>query len=91
MMVAVFLPGWHWEVEFMADGSVEVERHEPVAGVQSDPKLARALFADTDPAWRSAACECDSLPEHSRQARVRKCVTVARRSQQVRAEMPRII
>jgi hypothetical protein len=50
MMVAVALPGWHWEVEFMADGSVEVERYESAAGVQSDPKLLEALFADADPA-----------------------------------------
>jgi hypothetical protein len=49
MMVAISLPGWHWEVEFMADGSVEVERYESVAGVQSDPKLLEALFADADP------------------------------------------
>jgi len=32
----------------MADGSVEVERYESVAGVQSDPKLLEALFADAD-------------------------------------------
>jgi hypothetical protein len=49
MMVAISVPGWHWEVEFMADGSVEVERYEAVAGVQSDPKLLEALFADADP------------------------------------------
>jgi hypothetical protein len=48
VMVGISLPGWHWEVEFMADGSVEVERYESVAGVQSDPKLLEALFADAD-------------------------------------------
>jgi hypothetical protein len=50
MMVAVSMPGWHWEVEFMADGSVEVERYESVAGVESDPNLLEALFVDADPA-----------------------------------------
>ena len=50
VMVTVALPGWHWEVEFMADGSVEVERYESVAGVQSDPQLLEALFSDADPA-----------------------------------------
>jgi hypothetical protein len=50
MMVAISLPGRHWEIEFMAGGSVEVERYESVAGVQSDPKLLEALFADADPA-----------------------------------------
>ena len=34
----------------MADGSVDVERYESAAGVQSDPNLLEALFADTDPA-----------------------------------------
>jgi hypothetical protein len=50
MMVAISLPGGHWEMEFMADGSVEVERYESVAGVQSDPELLEALFAGADPA-----------------------------------------
>jgi hypothetical protein len=50
VMVAISLPGWHWEVEFMADGSVEIERYGSAAGVQSDPKLLEALFADADPA-----------------------------------------
>jgi hypothetical protein len=49
MMVAISLPGWHWEVEFMADGSVEVERYESVADIQSDPKLLETLFAGADP------------------------------------------
>jgi hypothetical protein len=35
MMVAISLPGWHWKVEFMADGSVEVERYESVAGARA--------------------------------------------------------
>jgi hypothetical protein len=47
--VAISLPGWHWEVEFMADGSVEVERYESVTGVQSDPNLLEALFAGAEP------------------------------------------
>jgi hypothetical protein len=34
LMVSIFLPGWHWEVEFMANGSVDVERYASVAGVQ---------------------------------------------------------
>jgi hypothetical protein len=50
MMVAISLPGGHWEMEFMADGSVEVEHYESVDGVQSDPKLLEALFGGADPA-----------------------------------------
>jgi hypothetical protein len=50
VMVTVAVPGWHWEVEFIADGSVEVERYESVAGVQSDPQLLETLFSDAHPA-----------------------------------------
>jgi hypothetical protein len=49
-MVDISLPGWRWEVEFMSDGSVEIERYESVAGVENDPELLKALFADIDPA-----------------------------------------
>ena len=50
VMIDISLPGWHWEVEFIADGSVDVERYESVASVQSDPTLLKALFTDADPA-----------------------------------------
>jgi hypothetical protein len=48
-MVDISLPGSRWEVEFMADGSVDIERYEAVAGVENDPRLLEALFADIDP------------------------------------------
>jgi hypothetical protein len=38
-MVDVSVPGWRWEVEFMADGSLAIERYRSVAGVESDPGL----------------------------------------------------
>lgn len=50
VMVDIALPGWRWEVEFMADGSVEIERYKSVAGTENDPALLKDLFADTDPA-----------------------------------------
>jgi hypothetical protein len=50
VMVTAVVPGWHWEVEFVADRSVEVERYESAAGVQSDPQLLEALFSGADPA-----------------------------------------
>lgn len=43
-MVEVALPGWHWEVEFMADGAVEIERYQSVAGVEDKPTLLEELF-----------------------------------------------
>lgn len=49
VMVDISLPGWRWEVEFLADGSIDIERYRSVAGVENDPGLLEALFADIDP------------------------------------------
>jgi hypothetical protein len=49
IMVDISLPGRRWEVEFMADGSVDIERYKSVAGVESDTRLLEGLFADIDP------------------------------------------
>jgi hypothetical protein len=45
-MVGISLPGWHWEAEFMLDGSIEIERYQSVAGVEDQPQLLEELFAD---------------------------------------------
>jgi hypothetical protein len=44
VMVDIALPGWRWEVEFMADGAVEIERYRSV-GVQVMPELLEELLA----------------------------------------------
>jgi hypothetical protein len=44
--VRVAIPGWRWEIEFLADGSVEVVRFHSVAGVETDPALLDRLIAD---------------------------------------------
>jgi hypothetical protein len=41
VMVEVALPGWRWEVEFMADGPVEIERYQSVGGVADQPQLLK--------------------------------------------------
>jgi hypothetical protein len=46
VMVDISLPGWRWEVEFMIDGSVDIERYRSVAGVESDPRLLEELFEE---------------------------------------------
>jgi hypothetical protein len=46
VMVDISLPGWRWEVEFMIDGSIQIERYESVTGVEDDPQLLEELFAD---------------------------------------------
>jgi hypothetical protein len=49
VMIDISLPGWRWEVEFMADASVDIERYSSVAGVENDPGLLETLFEDADP------------------------------------------
>ena len=44
VMVDVAVPGWRWEIEFMADGSLDIERYQSVSGVENDPSLVEALF-----------------------------------------------
>jgi hypothetical protein len=44
VMVDVALPGWRWEIEFMADGSLDVERYQSLSGVENDPALIESLF-----------------------------------------------
>lgn len=44
VVIDISLPGWRWEVEFMVDGSIDIERYRSVAGVENDPKLLDVLF-----------------------------------------------
>ncbi len=49
LMIDLALPGWRWEIEFMSDGSIDIERYKSVAGVENDEGLLDALleqFAD---------------------------------------------
>jgi hypothetical protein len=46
IMIDVSVPGWRWEIEFMADGSVDVERYGSVAGVENDASLLDELLRD---------------------------------------------
>jgi len=34
VMVEVYAPGEHWEVEFMDDGSLEIERYRTTVGIE---------------------------------------------------------
>jgi hypothetical protein len=49
VMIDISLPGARWEVEFMADGSIDIERYESVAGVENEPRLLETIFEDADP------------------------------------------
>lgn len=49
VMIDISLPGWRWEVEFMVDGSIDIERYESVAGVENDPGLLERMFDAADP------------------------------------------
>jgi hypothetical protein len=46
VMIEIALPGWRWEIEFMADGTVEIERYQSVAGVEDQQDLLEELFTD---------------------------------------------
>jgi hypothetical protein len=46
VMVDVAVPGWRWEIEFMADGSLDIERYRSHSGVENDPTLIESLFRD---------------------------------------------
>ena len=46
MMVDVSVPGWRWEIEFMADGSLDIERYKSMAEIESDPELLEELIQD---------------------------------------------
>jgi hypothetical protein len=45
LMVTVVVPGQHWEVEFMSDGSVQVERFVSDGTIDDETSLAE-LFRD---------------------------------------------
>lgn len=46
VMVDSSLPGWRWEVEFMSDGSIEIERYRSVGEVETDPAILESIFDD---------------------------------------------
>ena len=48
VMIDISLRGARLEVEFMADGSIDIERYEPVAGVEDEPGLLETIFEDAD-------------------------------------------
>jgi len=48
VMVDLALPGQRWEVEFMSDGTIEIERYQSIASVENDPGLLDDLFAEFD-------------------------------------------
>jgi hypothetical protein len=48
-MIEISLPGARWEVEFIADGSIDIERYESVARVKNEPGLLETIFEDSDP------------------------------------------
>jgi hypothetical protein len=43
VMVDPAVPGWRWEIEFMADGCLEIERYLSVESVENDSDLIEEL------------------------------------------------
>ena len=48
-MIDISLPGARWQVEFVADGSIDIERYESVAVVEEEPGLLETIVEDADP------------------------------------------
>jgi hypothetical protein len=48
IMIDVALPGWRWEIEFMADGSIEIERYQTVGGIENDEALLDVLLHESE-------------------------------------------
>ncbi|MHB8644705.1 MAG: hypothetical protein ACYDAR_02820 [Thermomicrobiales bacterium] len=46
IMILIHVPGEYWEVEFFADGHVEVEIYHTVGGVLGGEELLERLFAE---------------------------------------------
>lgn len=46
LMIDIALPGWRWEIEFMADGSLDIERYQSSGGVVNDAALIEQIFVD---------------------------------------------
>ena len=44
VMIDISLPGWRWEVEFMSDGSLDIERYQSTEGVVNDAALIEQIF-----------------------------------------------
>lgn len=48
VMVDIALPGQRWEVEFMRDGTIEIERYQSMADVEDNAALLNEMLADID-------------------------------------------
>ncbi|PZS31129.1 MAG: hypothetical protein DLM58_12380 [Pseudonocardiales bacterium] len=46
VLIEISLPGWRWEVEFMADGSLDIERFRSTGDVVNDATLIEQIFSD---------------------------------------------
>jgi hypothetical protein len=57
VMVLVAVPGERWEIEFLSDGSVEVERFSSIGEIQGEEALAELFTRFSD--------QGDSVPEAS--------------------------
>jgi hypothetical protein len=51
ILVEVFAPGEHWEIEFMDDGQMEIERYHSSGDIGDESELAElwALLDETNP------------------------------------------
>jgi hypothetical protein len=55
VMVEIAVPGEHWEVEFFADGTIEIERYRSNGKIEDASALKELFerFGDVDPVKKS--------------------------------------
>jgi hypothetical protein len=64
VMVVVYAPGEYWEVEFVADGDIDVERYRSNGHIDDESVIAElfALWAEPDPGTPAAVKQDGSTP-----------------------------
>src|SRR5437867_3080907 len=63
IMVLAYAPGEYWEIEFTADGDVDIERYRSDGRIHEESELQQffALWADAEPSAREPVNQDESL------------------------------
>jgi hypothetical protein len=61
VMIIAFAPGEYWEIEFLKDGELEIERYRSDGRIEDEPMLEHlfALWADDCPPTAHVASQDD--------------------------------
>src|SRR5258708_29779439 len=61
ILISTVAPGEYWEIEFMEDGSIEIERYRSTGKIEDESRLADlfAAFSNDDESSNSEADEAN--------------------------------